>query len=47
VGPDRPLAVIHARGDASADEAAAALLAAVTVGEDPPPPRPVLLGRVE
>jgi thymidine phosphorylase len=46
VGPDRPLAIVHARGDSSADEAARALLAAVTVGAEPPAERPVLLGRV-
>ena len=46
VGPDRPLAIVHARGDASADEAARALLAAVRVGPEKPPERPVLLGRV-
>jgi thymidine phosphorylase len=46
VGPDRPLAVVHARGDASAEEAVAALRAAVSVGEEPPEPKPVLLGRV-
>ncbi len=46
VGPDRPLAIVHARGDSSADEAARALLAAVRVGPDPPSERPVLLGRV-
>jgi thymidine phosphorylase len=46
VGPDRPLAVIHARGDASAEEAVAALRAAISVGEEAPEPRPVLLGRV-
>jgi thymidine phosphorylase len=46
VGPDRPLAVVHARGDASAEEAVAALRAAVTVGPEAPEPRPVLLGRV-
>jgi thymidine phosphorylase len=46
VGPDRPLAVVHARGDASADEAVAALRAAVSVGEEAPEPQPVLLGRV-
>jgi thymidine phosphorylase len=45
VGPDRPLAVVHARGDASAEEAVAALRAAITVGEDAPEPSPVLLGR--
>jgi thymidine phosphorylase len=46
VGPDRPLAVVHARGDASAVEAATALLKAVRVGPEPPSERPVLLGRV-
>src|SRR4051794_22175848 len=46
VGPDRPLAILHARGDASAEEAAQALLAAVHVGPEAPPARPVLLGRV-
>jgi thymidine phosphorylase len=45
VGPDRPLAVVHARGDASAEEAVAALRAAVSVGEAAPDARPVLLGR--
>jgi len=46
VGPDRPLALVHARGDASAEEAVAALRAAVRVGTEPPERRPVLLGRV-
>jgi thymidine phosphorylase len=46
VGPDRPLALVHARGDASAVEAATALLAAVHVSETPPAERHVLLGRV-
>jgi thymidine phosphorylase len=46
VGPDRPLASVHARGDSSAEEAAAALLAAVTVSAEEPAGRPVLLGRV-
>jgi thymidine phosphorylase len=45
VGPDRPLAVVHARGDASAEEAVAALRAAIAVGEGAPEPSPVLLGR--
>ena len=40
VGPDRPLAIVHARGDASAEEAAAALLAAVRVSAEPPAERP-------
>jgi thymidine phosphorylase len=46
VGPDRPLAVVHARGDASAEEAATALLAAVDVSQEPPQERPVVLARV-
>ena len=46
VGPDRPLALVHARGDTSAREAATALLAAVHVSAEPPAPQPVLLGRV-
>jgi thymidine phosphorylase len=46
VGPDRPLAIVHARGDSSAEDAAAALLAAVTVAPEPPPERPVVLGRI-
>jgi thymidine phosphorylase len=46
VGPDRPLAIVHARGDASAEEAARALLGAVRVAPEPPADRPVLLGRV-
>jgi thymidine phosphorylase len=46
VGPDRPLAIVHSRGDASAEEAAAALRAAVRVADEPPAERRVLLGRV-
>lgn len=46
VGPDRPLAIVHARGDGSAAEAATALLKAVRIGSEPPAERPVLLGRV-
>ena len=40
VGPDRPLAVVHAASEAAADEAIAALRAAVTVGDEAPPERP-------
>jgi thymidine phosphorylase len=47
VGPDRPLAMVHARGDAQAEAAAAALRAAFRVGAEPPEPGPVLLGRIE
>jgi thymidine phosphorylase len=46
VGPDRPLAIVHAATEAAADEAAAALRAAVTVGDEPPPGRPVVAGRI-
>lgn len=46
VGPDRPLAIVHARGDSSAAEAATALLQAVKIGDEPPAERRVLLGRV-
>jgi thymidine phosphorylase len=46
VGPDRPLAVIHAASEAAADEAVAALRAAVAVGDEPPPARPVIAGRI-
>jgi thymidine phosphorylase len=46
VGPDRPLAVVHARSEDAADEAVAALRAAVTVGDEAPAPRPVVAGRI-
>jgi thymidine phosphorylase len=46
VGPDRPLAVIHAASDADADEALAALRAAITVGDQAPPERPVIAGHI-
>jgi thymidine phosphorylase len=46
VGPDRPLAVVHAASDAAAEEAIAALRAAVTVGDGTPPERPVVAGRI-
>ena len=36
VGPDRPLAVVHARDEAAADAAIAALRAAVAVGDEAP-----------
>ena len=45
VGPERPLAVVHARDDASADEAAAALRAAARIGE-PPAVTPVVAARI-
>jgi thymidine phosphorylase len=46
VGPDRPLAVIHAASEDAADEAVAALRAAVTVGDQAPAERPVIAGRI-
>jgi thymidine phosphorylase len=46
VGPDRPLAVVHAATEDGAEEAIAALRAAVTVGEEPTPARPVVAGRI-
>jgi thymidine phosphorylase len=42
VGPDRPLAMVHARDDAGWEEAAAALRAAVRVGDEAPPERPLV-----
>jgi thymidine phosphorylase len=50
VGPDRPLAVVHARDEAGADAAEAALRAAVRVGDAAPetvPTRPAVAGRIE
>jgi thymidine phosphorylase len=46
VGPDRPLAVVHAASEAAADEAIAALRAAVEVGDEAPPARPAIAGRI-
>jgi thymidine phosphorylase len=46
VGPDRPLAVVHAASEDAADEAVAALRAAVTIGDEPPAERPVVAGRI-
>ncbi len=46
VGPHRPLAVVHARDHAAAEEAIAGLHAAVRVGAVPPPERPVIAGRI-
>jgi thymidine phosphorylase len=47
VGPDRPLALVHARTEADADAAGAALRAAIEVGDEPPPRRPVVAGRID
>ena len=46
VGPDRPLAVVHAASEDAADEAVAALRAAVAVGDEAPAGRPVVAGRI-
>ena len=46
VGPDRPLAVVHAASESAADEAIDALRAAVTVHDEPPAARPVIAGRI-
>jgi thymidine phosphorylase len=46
VGPDRPLAVVHAASEAAADEAIAALRAAVRIRDEAPPERPAVAGRI-
>jgi thymidine phosphorylase len=46
VGPDRPIAVVHARDHAAAEQAIAGLQAAVRVGAMPPPERPVVADRI-
>ena len=46
VGPERPLAVIHARDESAAEAAIHALRVAVTVHDEPPAPRPVIAGRI-
>ena len=46
VGPDRPLAIVHAADEAAADQAVRALNAAVTVGDQAPPERPVIAERI-
>jgi thymidine phosphorylase len=46
VGPDRPLALVHAASEPDADAAAAALRAAVRVGDTAPAERPVVAGRI-
>jgi thymidine phosphorylase len=47
VGPDRPLAIVHARSMAEAIEAAAAIRAAVVVGDAPAGPAgPPVLQRI-
>ena len=46
VGPERPLAIVHARSEAEADRAEAAVVAAYRIGGDAPPAREVILERV-
>jgi thymidine phosphorylase len=46
VGPDRPLAIIHARSPGAAESAHQALLAAFRIGAAPPAPAPVVLSQV-
>jgi thymidine phosphorylase len=46
VGPDRPLATIHARNDDDAAQATAALQAAITVGDTAPAETPIVYERV-
>jgi thymidine phosphorylase len=46
LGPDRPLAIVHARDAARAEQAERALRAAVRLGELAPTERPVVAGRV-
>ena len=46
VGPDRPLAVVHARDEAGFAAAEAALRAAVRVGDEMPGERPAVAGRI-
>jgi thymidine phosphorylase len=47
VGPDRPLAVVHARDEAGFEAAERALRAVVRVGEAAPEERPAVVGRIE
>ncbi len=46
VGPDRPLAVVHAACEAAADAAAQGLRAAIEVGAGAPAERPVIAGKI-
>jgi thymidine phosphorylase len=47
VGPDRPLAFVHARTEAAAERAIAMLQAAAVIGETAPAARPLVLERLE
>jgi thymidine phosphorylase len=46
VGPDRPLAIVHAASEEAAEEAVRALNEAVTVGDGAPTERPVVAERI-
>ena len=46
VGPDRPLALVHARSAAQAEAAAAELRAAMAISDEPPALAPVVLERI-
>ncbi len=46
VGPDRPLAIVHARNEDAAERAVAAVLAAYDVGSEPPRRGPILIERI-
>ena len=46
VGPDRPLAIVHARDESGARAAEQGLRAAVRVGDAAPEPRPAVAGRI-
>ncbi len=43
VEPGQPLAAIHARDDASAEEAAEQILPLIVISDEPQPPRPIVL----
>jgi thymidine phosphorylase len=47
VGPDRPLAIVHARSEADAERAAASLRACYRIGEAAPVTRGTVYERVE
>ena len=46
VGPDRPIALVHARSAAHAEAAAAELRAAIEISDEPPVLAPVVLERI-
>jgi thymidine phosphorylase len=47
LGRERPLAIVHARDEAAAEQAERALREAITVGDIVPAARPVVAGRIE